>query len=40
MNMRRQTQGHVLIDLIKDSNGKIQRIAEVGVWKSHTTKRL
>ena len=40
MNMRRQTQGHVLIDLIKDSNGKIQRIAEVGVWKSHTTKRI
>lgn len=38
--MRRQTQGHVLIDIIKNSNGKIQRIAEIGVWKSHTTKRV
>jgi len=40
VNMRRQTQGHVLIDLIKNSNGKIKIVAEVGVWKCHTTKRV
>jgi len=34
------TQGHALIDFIKDSNGKIKRVVEVGVWKGHTTKRV
>jgi len=38
--MGRITQGHILVDLIKNSNGKIQRVAEIGVWKGHTTKRV
>lgn len=38
--MGKITQGHILIDLIKNSNGKIQRVAEIGVYKSHTTKRV
>ena len=33
-------QSDALIDLIKNSNGKIQKIAEIGVWKSRTTKRV
>lgn len=32
--------GHILIDIIEDSNGKIKNVAEIGAWKSHTTKRV
>ncbi len=35
-----ETQGHVLIDIIENSNGQIKYMAEVGVYKSHTTKRV
>lgn len=34
------TQGQVLIDLIKDSNGKIRRVAEIGVWRGRTSKEI
>jgi len=33
-------QSIALRDLIKDSNKKIQRIAEIGVWKSATTRKI
>jgi len=33
-------QSNALIDLIKNSNGKIQKVAEIGVWKATTTKRV
>lgn len=36
----KRTQLHALIDIIKNSNGKIQRVAEIGVWKGYTTKRV
>ena len=33
-------QGNDLINLIQKSNKKIQIVAEIGVWKSHTVKRV
>jgi len=38
--MRKIWQGHILIDLIESSNGEIKRMAEVGVWRGNTTKRV
>lgn len=38
--MHKRWQGHILADLIETSNNKIQIIAEIGVWKSHTVKRI
>jgi hypothetical protein len=38
--MRKIWQGHILIDLIEASNGEINRMAEVGVWRGNTTKRV
>ena len=33
-------QSRALMDLIKNSNGKVQKVAEIGVWKSTTTKKV
>jgi len=36
--MKQRWQGHILIELIEDSNGRIQNIAEIGVWKGQTAR--
>lgn len=38
--MGRDQQAFALAKLIKDSNDKIQKIAEVGVWKGNTIRRI
>lgn len=40
MKDRPRNQGHVLIDLLKDFNRDDLKVAELGVWKSHTVKRV
>ena len=37
---KKQYQGHTLIDIIKASNGSIRKIAEIGVFKARTIKRV
>lgn len=37
---KKQYQGHTLIDIIKNSDGAIRKIAEVGVFKARTIKRV
>jgi len=32
--------GHVVSKLIEESQGKIQNVAEIGVWRGHTVKRV
>jgi len=38
--MKNRTQGHVLIDLLRNFGRNDLKVAEVGVWKSHTVKRV
>lgn len=38
--MGRDQQAFALAELIENSNNKIQKIAEVGVWKGYTIRRI
>jgi len=38
--MGRDWQAYTLIKFIEDSNNKIQNIAEVGIWRGKTTRRI
>ena len=38
--MGKNWQAHTLTEFIKNSNGKVQKIAEIGIWKGETVKKV